>query len=117
MRGVAWRGRGVRMRVRVSILFGVGSVMGGDNSREKMPVCLDFGDGVCSNMDARRSKLAQLWKILKQHFLNYEREPVAQNLHDWGASGGHQVSFLKFFEICQDRKAMTHRDHGCVNFA
>ena len=34
-----------------------------------------------------------------------------------GASGGHQLSFLKFFEICQDRKAMTHRDHGCVNFA
>ena len=28
----------------------------------------------------------------------------------------HQLSFLKFFEICQDRKAMTHRDHGCVNF-
>ena len=70
-----------------------------------------------ADADARRSKLAQLWKILKQHFLNYEREPVAQNLHDWGASGGHQVSFLKFFEICQDRKAMTHRDHGCVNFA
>ena len=66
---------------------------------------------------ARRSKLAQLWKILKQHFLNDEREPIAQNLHDVGASGGINFHSKSFFEICQDRKAMTHRDRGCVNFA
>ena len=31
------------------------------------------------------------------------------------ASHDSQLSFLIFIEISQDRKAMTHRDDGCVN--